>query len=82
MLRLGASPRASRELYRCAKALAAISGRDFITPDDVHELIMPVLGHRLVPSSEARISGKTQEDVLRGIVERIPAPPEKARLFD
>jgi len=82
MLRLGASPRASRELFRCAKALAAISGRGFITPDDVHELLIPVLCHRLVLSSEARISGRTAEAVLGDIMDRIPSPPEKAKLFD
>jgi len=82
MLRLGASPRASRELYRCSKALAAIYGRDFVTPDDVHELINPVLAHRLVLSSEARISGKTPDDVLRVIMEKIPVPPEKTSLFE
>jgi len=82
MLRLGASPRASRELYRCSKSLAAISGRDFVTPDDVHELVVPVLCHRLVLSSEARIAGKSTEDILSGIMGRIPAPPEKSRLFE
>jgi len=82
MLKLGASPRASRELYRSSKALAAISGRGFVTPDDVQELLIPVLGHRIVPSSEARISGRTPETVLREIMDRIPAPPEKANLFD
>jgi len=82
MLRLGASPRASRDLYKCSKALAAISGRDFVTPDDVHELLVPVLSHRLVPSSEARIAGKTPEDVLRGIMDKVPSPPERAKLFD
>ena len=81
MLKLGASPRASRELYRSSKALAAISGRGFITPDDVQELLIPVLGHRIVPSSEARISGRTPETVLREIMDKIPAPPEKANLF-
>jgi len=81
MLKLGASHRSSRELYRSSKALAAISGRGFITPDDVQELLIPVLGHRIVPSSEARISGRTPETVLHDIMDKIPAPPEKASLF-
>ena len=80
-LRLGASPRASRELYRCSKAIAAISRRDFVTPDDIHELIEPVLGHRIVPSSEARISGKTSRSILREIVESVPMPPGKDKFF-
>jgi len=81
MLKLGASPRASRELYRCSKALAAISGREFITPDDVHELLIPVLMHRIVPNSEARISERTAGKILREIMDKTPAPPEKAKLF-
>lgn len=81
MLRLGGSPRASRALYRGAKALAAISGRDYITPDDVHELAAPVLCHRLVASSEARIAGKRVEDTLAEIVDAVPVPPAKDRLF-
>jgi len=82
MLKLGASPRASRDLYRCSKALATISGRDFITPNDVQELLIPVLEHRIVPSSEARISGRTTETILREIMDKIPAPPEKNNLFE
>jgi MoxR-like ATPase len=81
MLRLGGSPRASRALYRAAKALAAISGRDYITPDDVHELAAPVLCHRLVASSEARIAGKCAEDTLAEIVDTVPVPPAKDKLF-
>ena len=82
MLKLGASPRASREIYRCSKALAAISGRDYITPDDVQELLIPVLEHRIVPNSEARISGKAPGTVLRDIMDKIPAPPDKTKLFE
>ena len=81
MLRLGGSPRATRDLYRCSKSLAAISDRDFVTPDDVHELLIPVLAHRLVRSSEAGITGKTPQSVLREIAERVPVPPKKDKLF-
>ncbi|MCL1829214.1 MAG: MoxR family ATPase [Oscillospiraceae bacterium] len=81
MLRLGASPRATRDLYRCSKALAAISNRDFVTPDDVHELLIPVLAHRLVQSSEAGVTGKTKRSVLLDIAEKTPVPPSRNKLF-
>ena len=81
-LRLGASPRASRALYRTARALAAVSGRDFVTPDDVKELAEPVLCHRLMLSSEALMAGKSCASVLKQILESLPVPPESAEIFD
>ncbi len=81
-LRLGASPRASRALYRASKALAAISGRDFVTPDDVHALAVPVLCHRLVLSADAAMAGRTAEEILTGILNEIPVPPAGEALFE
>ncbi len=81
-LRLGASPRASRALYRAAKALAAVSGRDFVIPDDVKELAAPVLCHRLMLSAKAVMAGQTAESVLTQIMETIPVPPAKEALFE
>ena len=81
-LRLGASPRASRALYRAAKALAAVSGRDFVTPDDIQELAAPVLCHRLVLSADAAMAGKTAEEILTALLEKIPVPPAKEALFE
>jgi MoxR-like ATPase len=52
-LSLGASPRATLHLVRAAKAMAAMQGRDYVLPDDVHGLARPVLAHRLLPSVEA-----------------------------
>ena len=52
-LTLGASPRATLHLVRAAKASAAMQGRDYVLPDDVHGLAPPVLAHRLLPSVEA-----------------------------
>ena len=75
MVRMGASPRASRALFRAAKAWAAMSGRDFVTPDDIQTLAQPVLAHRLLLSNEARISGTTASDIITGIVTRVPVPP-------
>ena len=80
-LRLGASPRASRAMYRTAKALAAVSGRDFVTPDDIRELAVPVLCHRMVLSADAAMSGNTVEQVMAAILDEVPVPPAKDELF-
>jgi MoxR-like ATPase len=78
-LRLGASPRASIQLLRAAKALAALSGRDHVLPDDVQDVAEPVLAHRLIASTESRLSGRTTSDVVRNIVSRTTVPPVEAR---
>ena len=77
-LRLGASPRASIQLLRAAKALAALSGRDHVLPDDVQDVAEPVLTHRLLPSTESRLSGRSTVDVVRGIVAQTPLPAVEA----
>jgi MoxR-like ATPase len=73
-LTLGASPRATLHLVRAAKALAAIAGRDYVLPDDVHTLARPVLAHRLLPSVEAAMSGRSTTTILDGIVASVPVP--------
>jgi MoxR-like ATPase len=73
-LRLGASPRAALHLFRAAKAFAALDGRDFVIPDDVQVLALPVLAHRLLPTAEALVSRQLPEKVLAKIVERQPLP--------
>ena len=73
-LTLGASPRATLHLVRAAKALAAIAGRDYVLPDDVHSLARPVLAHRLLPSVEAAMSGRSTTTILDGIVASVPVP--------
>ena len=79
---MGASPRASRALFKAAKAWAAMHSRDFVTPDDIKYLARFVLPHRLLLTSEARLSGVTAESVIDRILAETPAPPEKAKLFD
>ena len=74
---MGACPRGSLALLRAAQALAAIRGRDFVTPDDVQRLARPVLAHRLVLSPESRLRGQRAEDVLRRLVEQTPVPVEE-----
>jgi MoxR-like ATPase len=57
--------------------LAAIQGRSFVIPDDVKSLFIPVIAHRLLIKAEARMRGKTEEDILREILERTPVPLEE-----
>jgi MoxR-like ATPase len=73
-LRLGASPRAALHLFRAAKAYAALDGRDFVIPDDLQALAIPVLAHRLLPTAEAMVGRQLPEKVLAKIVERLPLP--------
>ena len=73
-LLFGASPRASNMMAVAARALAVLSGRDFVLPDDVKALSLPLLGHRLVLSPDAEIEGLDTEQVVRRIVEKVPAP--------
>ena len=73
-LTLGASPRATLHLVRAAKARAAIRGRDYVLPDDILELSRPVLAHRLLPSVEAAMSGRSTGAILDSIVASVPVP--------
>jgi len=73
-LSLGASPRAALALLRASRAWAASLGRAFVTPDDVKELAPWVLVHRLMASPEAEMSGRTVEDVVRDLLDRVPVP--------
>ena len=73
-LALGASPRAALSMLRSARAAAAASGRDYVVPDDIKNLISPVLAHRLIPSPEAQMIGRTAADILSDIVEFVPIP--------
>ncbi|WP_416345399.1 AAA family ATPase [Isoptericola peretonis] len=77
-LRLGASPRASLQLLRAAKASAAMAGREHVLPDDVQTLAVPVLAHRLILSTESRLGGVTPERVIEEIVQRTPVPGGRA----
>jgi MoxR-like ATPase len=76
LIKLGASPRASLYLQRAAQAAAALSGRDYVIPDDVQDLIAPVLAHRLMLARDAVIDGRDPDDVLREVVATVPVPAE------
>ncbi len=73
-LNLGASPRASLHLIRAAKAYAAVHGRNYVLPDDVHAMARPVLAHRLLPSVEAAMSSRSTGAILESIVAAVPVP--------
>jgi MoxR-like ATPase len=73
-LRLGASPRATLHLLRACRAYAALEGRDFVIPDDVQALAVPVLAHRLLPTADAIIERKLPERVLTRLIQRVPLP--------
>jgi MoxR-like ATPase len=75
---LGASPRASLYLLKAARAVAASRGRDYVSPDDIQYITLPVLSHRILLSPEAQMRGVSTEDVLEGVVERIPVPMRQA----
>jgi MoxR-like ATPase len=70
----GASPRACVALLLCSKALAAIRGRTFVTPDDVKDIAKPVLRHRIVLRSEAEIEGATADEILDEVIAGIEVP--------
>jgi len=73
-LRLGASPRATLHLVRAARAHAALSGRDYVIPDDLQDLAVPVLAHRLLPSVEAQGQRRMPEQVLADLLRVVPVP--------
>tara|TARA_R110002073_G_scaffold4559_2_gene29573 strand:+ start:4817 stop:5821 length:1005 start_codon:yes stop_codon:yes gene_type:complete len=73
-LYLGASPRASIAIMDASKALAAISGRDFVTPDDIKKVATPVLGHRVILTPEREMEGFTPDKVIKQIMETIEIP--------
>ena len=73
-IRLGASPRAFLTLARCAQACAWLRKRDFVTPDDVRHLAVPVLAHRLILKSEAGAGGEDAQEILTGLLRKIRIP--------
>jgi len=76
-IELGASPRASLGLNLASQALAAIKGRNFVIPDDVKYLATPVLAHRLIIKTEARLKKQSAEDVINEILSKVPVPVDE-----
>ncbi|WP_372447497.1 AAA family ATPase [Phycicoccus mangrovi] len=73
-LRLGASPRATLHLLRASRAHAALAGRDHVLPDDVQQVTVPVLAHRLIPTGETQMARRTTADVLTDLLQRVRVP--------
>jgi MoxR-like ATPase len=73
-LYMGASPRASMAIMKTAKAIAAISGRDFVSPDDIQSVCYSVLNHRIILSPEKEMEGITVEHVIKEIIQNIEVP--------
>lgn len=71
---LGASPRASLSLMKAAKAIAAMNGRDFVTPDDIQYVAYPVLNHRIILTPEREMEGMLTKDVVNAIIKGIEVP--------
>src|SRR6476619_5043568 len=71
---LGASPRASLAIMNASKAMAAINGRDFVTPEDILEVVPPVLRHRIILSPDKEMEGVSEDAVLRQIIQTMEIP--------
>jgi MoxR-like ATPase len=76
-LRLGASPRATLQLLRASRAFAALSGRDYVSPDDVSALAVPVLAHRVLPSTDAQLARRTVSDIISSAVHSVNVPDRR-----
>ncbi|PZS19595.1 MAG: ATPase, partial [Pseudonocardiales bacterium] len=77
-IRLGASPRATLQLLRASKAWAALDGRDYVIPDDLQFLLVPVVAHRLLLTTDAHIGGRTAEDILGRLAQSTPIPADSS----
>ena len=73
-LLLGVSPRGALHLAKLAKASAALDGRDYLLPDDVKDVAIPCLSHRITPKSEASLRGKTRREIIAQVLEETPVP--------
>ena len=78
-LRLGASPRAALQLLRTARAVASFDNRDYVLPDDLQQLAVPVLAHRVIPTSDAQLARRTTDAIVADIVHRLPVISGKRR---
>lgn len=75
-IEVGASPRAALALARAAQANAAIHGRAYVIPDDVRDLAVPVLAHRVMPTAEADLRGTTAPELIEAVIAETPVPVE------
>ncbi|MDR0601179.1 MAG: MoxR family ATPase, partial [Treponema sp.] len=73
-LRVGVSPRGSLALYRCSQALAALRGRDYVTPEDIKETAAPVFRQRMLLAPDALVRGVTADRIIESILDSTPVP--------
>ena len=73
-VRLGASPRAAVAWLATAKTQAWLNDRDYVTPDDLKTIALPLLRHRLILRPEAQLDGLTPDQVIQGILSQVPVP--------
>ncbi len=73
-IRFGASPRSSLHMLRAAQALAALRGRDYVLPDDIKELFIPIMAHRIVIDTKERLKDSSPQIILKNILEEIEIP--------
>jgi MoxR-like ATPase len=71
---LGASPRASLAIMNASKAMAAMQGRDFVTPEDILEVVTPILRHRIILAPDKEMEGVTEDEVIRQIIQALDVP--------
>ena len=71
---VGVSPRGTQRLFEVARARAVVNGRDYVAPDDVKQVALPVLVHRIVLTGEATVEGVDPEDVVRDVLDRVQVP--------
>ncbi len=76
-VQLGVSPRGTLALYRACEAYAAIQGRDYVLPDDIKLLALPVLAHRLQTTTRTRMRGKRNQEIIAEILQQVPVPVER-----
>jgi MoxR-like ATPase len=70
----GASPRGTQNVFKLARGWAGLAGRDYVVPDDIKRLVVPVLAHRVILKPEPRIKGVKAADIIQGIVDSVPVP--------
>src|SRR5262249_19228943 len=78
-VQLGASPRASLALMKASQALALTEGREFVIPEDVREMAVPVIAHRMVAEPQARFAGVTTAGIVEEILTKLPSPSWRRR---
>lgn len=78
-LRLGASPRAALQLLRTARAVASFENRNYVLPEDIQHLAVPVLAHRVIPTADAQLARRTTDAIIADIVHRLPVSTDRKR---